>query len=181
MTVVLFWILFLQKDITILIILFDIDFTSILSIITDILICISIFSWFLSARAGKIPSFIRIITSGLVLFAFMDIFYYYIDYNDLYNPNTMVDFIYMLSLYSIAFGALWKTYKNSSVYELTIVTNTGSRTRWVYLLLYPFFVVLFSVFNVINVRLSIVDFILFAVPILLYRSSCKYVQFSIEK
>lgn len=181
MTVVLFWIVFLHKDVSILSMLFALDYTSILSIITDILICVSIFSWFLSVRKGKIPTFLRITSFGLVLFAFVDMYYYYIDYNGLYAPNTIVDFIYILSLLIIAFGALWKTYKNSSIYDLTIVTNVGSRKRWVYLLLYPFFAVLFSITNIVDIKLCIIDFVLFAMPILFYWGSCKYVQLSISK
>lgn len=181
MTVVSFWILFLNKDIRILKTLLASDFTSILSIITDILICICIFSWFLSIRSGKIPSFLRIIAFGLVFFAFVDMYYYYVDYTGAYAPNTLVDFAYMASLCTIALGALWKTCSGSSVLKLSVVTNMGERRRWAYLLLFPFCCVIFSVAGLINTPLSMLDYITFAVPILLYRASCEYVQFSIEK
>lgn len=181
LTVVLFWILFLHKDITILKILFASDYTSILSILTDILICISIFSFFLSVRSGKIPSFIRIISLGLIFFALIDMLYYYFDYNGLYFRNNIIDFMYIASLQVIALGALWKTYKKDSVYDLSVVTNTGGKMRWVYLLLYPFFAVLFTVTNIINVRFGILDLIAFTVPFFLYWSSCKYIQISLEK
>ncbi len=181
LSVLMFWILFLRKDVLILNELITSDFTSILSILSDILICICIFSWFLSVRSGKIPAFLRITSFGLVLFAFADLVYYYFEYNNLYDPNSMIDFVYMLSFYIIAVGALWKTYKSSSVLDLSVVTNTGGRTRWVFLPLFPLFAVLFSVTGIINVQLSVGDLIAFTVPIFFYWGACKYVQISIEK
>lgn len=181
LTVVIFWILFLHKDMSALKSLFVSEYTSVLSISTDILICISIFSWFLSVRSGKIPTFMRIISFGLVLFAFVDMIYYYIDYHGLYIPNTLIDFMYIFSLSIIAFGALWKTYKNTSVFDLTVVRNTGGRKRWAYLLLYPFFTAFLSVTGIVDVRLNIIDYLTYAILIFLYGCSCKYVRLSLEK
>ncbi len=181
MSTFLFWIIFLRKDISILKGLLVMDFTSILSIITDVLICISVFSWFLSVRSGKVPAFIRIISFGVVLFSLVDIYYYYIDYTDLYSPNSLVDFIYALSLYIIAFGALWKTYKYSSVFDISVVTNIGVRARWVYLLIYPCIYILASVSGIIDVPVNFEDLSTFAFSIFFYWGSCKYIQISIEK
>ena len=179
MTVVLFWILFLHKDSASLMTLLTSDFTSVLSLFTDILICISIFTWFLSIRGGKIPGFLRIISFGLVLFALSDMLYYYLDYNGLYFPSSMSDFMYTLSLVIIAYGGLWKTYKSSSVYDVTVVTNVGGKRRWLYLLLYPLVAVLFSLTGA--VQINVVDILTFALLIFMYWASCKYVQLSLEK
>lgn len=181
LTVVLFWIIFLNKNTTILNNLLVLDFTSILSIITDILICIGIFSWFISVRSGKIPAFIRIISFGLVLFALTDVTYYYMVLTDLYYPNSLIDYIYLFSLAVIAFGALWKTYKDSSVFELNVVTNIGKRIRWVYLLLYPLVMIIISYTGIVKVRLTIDDYASLFIPVLVYWALCKYVQVSIEK
>ena len=181
MTIVLFWIMFLQKDLSILKNILSTDFTSVFSILTDILICISIFSWFLSIRSGKIPAFMRIIAFGLVLFAFTDIFYYYIDFTGLYIPNRINDFIYITSLYIIAIGALNKTYYHSSIYNISVNTNTGGRLRWIYLVIYPLIAIFFSVTGLINIKLNTLDIITFAAPILAYWGSCEYVQISIKK
>lgn len=181
MTIFLFWILFLHKDMSILQAFLASDFTSILSLLTDILICISIFSWFLSVRSGKIPSFMRIISFGLVLFALVDIIYYYIDYNKLYVPNGLADFAYIATLYIISLGALWETYKSRSTFDLSAVANTGGRMRWIYLIFYPIFAFLFSETGLVDISLSTTDIIFFTVPIMLYWGFCKYVQVSIEK
>jgi hypothetical protein len=64
----MFWIVFLRKDVTVFHTLIESDFTSILSIAADVTICILIFTWFLSARGGIVPGFLRMIIFGMVLF-----------------------------------------------------------------------------------------------------------------
>jgi len=181
LSVLLFWIVFMQKDASVFYGLLASDFTSVVSILTDIFICITVFSWFLSAREGKIPAFLRIISFGLIMFAIVDMFYYYIDYNGLYTPNTLVDFAYVASFYIIVLGALWKTYKKSSLSDLSFTRNIGGHRHWFYLLLYPFFAIFFSVSGMIKVRMNYADYLYFGVPIFLYWVSCKYIWVSLEK
>jgi diguanylate cyclase (GGDEF)-like protein len=181
LTGALFWVLFLKKDLSVLRALLASDLTSLASILADIVICISIFSWFLSIRAGRIPGFIRVLSAGLLLFSFADLYYYYIAYNGLYLANSLVDVAYIASMNLLAFGALWKTYKDGSVFDLSVTLNTGSRMRWIYLILYPFFAVLFSVTGIVDIQMTLTDFVTFALPIFLYWGSCKYVQLSLEK
>lgn len=181
LTSLAFWIIFLQKDITILNALLALDYASVFCIISDLLICISIVSWFLSIRSGKIPPFLRIISVGLVLFAVTDLYYYYVEYNNIYFPNTLLDFTYMISLCIIAFGGWWKVYQNSTLYGFTALMNTGGKTRWLFLLIFPLvtFATVYS--GVTNTRLSMVDFFAFTVPIFFYWGTCKYIQVSLEK
>lgn len=181
LTIVLFWFLFLHGDVLALDQLIQSDFTSILSIITDIFICISIFSWFLSVRSGKIPGFLIIMSFGLLLFALVDVLYYYLEYNGLYQPSSISDFLYIFSMVVISFGALWKTRVNSSALDLSILTNTGLRKRWIFLLLYPLIALFFSWFKIIDVSFSLDVFLKFMIPIVLYWAFCKYVQLSLEK
>jgi diguanylate cyclase (GGDEF)-like protein len=107
--------------------------------------------------------------------------YYYIDYKHLYYSNSLIDFAYMLSLTTVSFGALWKNFKSSTIFDLSVVTNAGGRRRWVYLLLYPAIVLLVLWSGMTDVYIGTSDIIAFAVPIFLYWGSCKYVQISIEK
>jgi diguanylate cyclase len=179
-SIILFWILFLHKDINVLNSLMASDFTSVLSMITDIIIGISIISWFLSGRGGKIPGFLLMVSAGMLLFIVVDLLYYYLDFNSLYLSNSIIDFLYILSLYIIAFGALWKTYRNSTVRDF-YVKNTGGRRRWVYLLLFPAVMVIDVVTGFVPVRLSAGDFFAVGGPILFYWAACKYIQVSLEK
>jgi diguanylate cyclase (GGDEF)-like protein len=181
LTALTFWIIFVQKNTEILYALLALDYASVFCILSDLLICISLVSWFLSIRSGKVPSFLRIISFGLILFAITDLYYYYANYNDIYLPNTLIDFIYMTSLYIIAFGGWWKVYKKSTLYELAVIMNTGGKTRWLSLLIYPSvtFVIVYS--GISDLHLSVIDFFAFAIPIFFYWGTCKYIQVSIEK
>lgn len=181
LSIILFWILFLHKDINVLNSLLASDFTSILSIFTDIIIGVCIISWFLSVRKGKIPGFLRFISAGLFLFAVVDLLYYYLDYNGAYFPNSLNDLLYVLALDVVAFGALWKTYKSRFVFDLSVVVNIGGRRRWTYLLLFPAFMIIVVVTGLIPVRLDIGDFFAIGGPTLFYWAACKYVQVSLEK
>jgi diguanylate cyclase (GGDEF)-like protein len=117
----------------------------------------------------------------MVFFVFVDVFYYYLSFNNSYFPDTIIDFMYILSMFIITFGALWKEYKNILFLELSIVMNTGNKRRWIYLLIYPAVAVLFSLTGVVDVKLGFDDTILFVIPTLMYYLSCKYVQISLEK
>ena len=181
LSVVLFWILFMRKDINILKNLLASDPTSVFSIASDVLIGIGLLSLFLSIRGGKIPGFLHIISAGLFSFAVFDMLYYYLSYNGLYFPDGFSDFLYMFAFAVVAFGALWKTYKNSMVFDLSGVTNVGNRRRWVYLLLYPVVMILDVMTGFVRVELTVYDFFAVGLPIFFYWAACKYVQLALEK
>ena len=181
LSLTLFWLLFFHRDISSLIAFIRFDFTGVLSILTDILIDISIYSLLSSVRTGKIPVFIRMIVFGLLIFTYNDIIYYYMAFNGLYYPNSVIDIVYMFSLVCIAFGALWNVYRKSPISETSTLKNTGSQRKWGYLLIYPVFVTLFASLELVPVKLRISDYLQWTVTIFLYWASCKYVQISIEK
>ncbi len=180
MSLLFLWIVLLHKDVTILYALLNLDFTSLLSIITDAGIIIGFLSWFFSIRSGSVPVHLQIISLGLVLFALIDMLYYYFTFQGWYVPNSIIDLVYALSLYLLAAGALLKIYNPHSTAGLTIITNVGVRKRWFYLLLYPVLLVFLEISGLINVNLGISDIALFAFLILFYKSSCNYIQVSIE-
>lgn len=178
-TLVLFWVIYLNKDIIVIKTLMQLDFTSVFSIVTSMLISIFIISWFLSIRSGKIPLFMRIISSGVLLYAIVDLLFYYFDLNGLYKPYTLIDFSYVFSFYVIAFGAFWKTYWNRSTFITSTVMNFGRNNKWYYLLLYPLGTILIKVFNT-NIKLDLRDIITYFILVFLYWAFCRYVQLAIE-
>lgn len=181
MSLLFLWIVLLHKDVAILHAMLNLDFTSLLSIITDVGIIIGFLTWFISIRSGNVPVHILIISFALVLFALIDMLYYYVSFKGWYVPNSMIDFIYALSLYLLAAGALLKIYKHPSTSGLAIITNVGStRKRWLYLLLYPVLVIFLETSGVIEIDLSLSDIALYAFLILFYKSSCDNIQVSIE-
>ena len=181
LSIVLFWILFMQKDLTVLDRLMASDPTSILSLVSDVLIGIGLLSFFLSIRNGRIPGFLYIISAGIFSFAVFDMLYYFFSYNELYFPNSITDFLYVLALAVIAFGALWKLYKKNTLSDLSYMTNVGIRSRWIYLLVFPAVAIIDVATGFVNVHLTVADFLFLGVPILLYWAACKYVQLALEK
>lgn len=181
MTLLFFWIVFLDKNVSTLIVLLQMDFTSLLSILTDVAILIGVLSWYLSIRSGKIPVSIRIMSIGSALFALTDIFYYYVDFKGYYLPNSPVDFAYSLSLYLLAIGAWWRVCQAPGEYDLTANTNAGSYKKWFYLLLYPLTLLIADATGWVKIVLMPTDLILYAALIFFYWIACRYIQFSIER
>jgi len=181
LSVGLFMMLFFNKDIATLNRFFQADFTGVLSILTDIVIDIGIYAGLLSVRSGKMPVFMRIMAGGLLLFTYVDILYYYLDFHGLYAPNNLIDFAYVLSLAIIAFGALWKTFRDQKTFQFGVMENTGSRRRWIFLLLYPALTIFVSLFDAVQLKLTFTDFLIWFILIFFYWASCKYIQMSIER
>jgi diguanylate cyclase (GGDEF)-like protein len=180
MLMVFIWIVYLNKDASIFRTMMQTDFTSLFSIISDIIILTSVLLWVLSIRTGKIPYYIIIMACGVALFAFADMLYYYIDFRGLYFPNSPIDFAYALSMYVIAFGALLKTYKSSAEFDEKSFSNVGLKSRWGYLLSLPLLTALLYVSGVVHIDLNFEDMATFAILIFLYVALSKYVQLSIE-
>jgi diguanylate cyclase (GGDEF)-like protein len=180
MFMVFIWIVYFNKDTFIFQTMLQSDFTSLFSIICDIIIFISVSLWFLSVRSRNIPIYIIIMACGAVLFAFTDMLYYFIDFRGLYIPNSYIDFAYALSLYVIAFGALLKTYLSITALDVKSFTNVGLKSRWRFLLVFPLLTALLDVTNAIEEEFNALDMVTFAILIFLYIAFSKYVQLSIE-
>ena len=181
MFMVFIWIVYMNKDTGIIGVMLELDFTSLFSLICDVVIIISVFLWFLSIRTGRVPGYIRIIACGTVLFALIDMLYYYIDFKGLYMPNSFIDFCYIFSMYIMAFGALWRVYKGNETFDLKSINNVGIKSRWGYLASFPIVTLLLDVAGVGDIDFNMVDFLTYAILIFLYITFTKYVQLSIEK
>lgn len=177
----LIWILFLRKDASILKVLLVEDFTSVFSLGVDILVLISVTAWSMSVRTSRVPTYIRIITLGLILFAGADLFYYYLVYRGLYVHNSVEDFAYLLALAVVAFGGLWKIGVDRREWQPPAVSITSVRDRWFFLLLYPFVCIFASVFGLSASGISAGDVFWFAGLIALYLGASQYVQVSLER
>jgi hypothetical protein len=81
------------------------------TIITDLLFVIIILTRFLSNRKEKIPRYIGIMLSGVFMYGLIDIYYFYLEINEAYIPNSLIDSVYMFTFQVIAFGALWNMFK----------------------------------------------------------------------
>jgi diguanylate cyclase (GGDEF)-like protein len=105
-SLMLVWNIFFDKSTVMLDRIIADEFSSILSIVLDVIIFVGIAIWYISVRRGKVPTYIKIIAVAIVMFVITDIYYYYVYFKDLYIANTLVDAFYMTSLLLIAVGAL---------------------------------------------------------------------------
>jgi diguanylate cyclase len=174
------WIVYLHKDTSMLKAMLETDYTSIFSLLCDVFIVMGIVSWRLSIRSGTTPLFVKIASSALVMFAVVDMTYFHAIINDSYFPDSTTDFLYILSLQLLAFGALWEKYKEPAAYNFSHVSNRGFKRNWLYMLAFPLTAAALEMFGVSLVHVEIFDLCLFAVVILLYGTLCNYVQLSLE-
>ncbi|KHD37607.1 histidine kinase [Clostridium acetobutylicum] len=107
-------------------------------IITDLLIINCILSGLFSVRKGKLTKGVYITILGTAIYAVVDLVYVYEYFYNLYVTNSVIDFMYAMSLLIIAFGGLTVLkYSNfewaGEFYSKT--KNIGSAKKGLYLLL----------------------------------------------
>jgi diguanylate cyclase (GGDEF)-like protein len=176
LTLLLVWIVFFDKNVFSLENFVEGGVIASVSIFADVMILMGGIVWFVSVRSGKMPRFIKIIFSGLNLYAVSDMLYFYIDFKGIYIPNSLIDFFYMLALMLVAAGALHQVWGHQSIADLAVLGNAGIRARWKYLLalcLYPLISIAVEGFR-------LADFVIFGLLIVVYWGSSKYIQVSIE-
>jgi len=172
------YIVYFHKSFSLLGALLEKDYTTIPCILCDILVLICILSWALSIRSGALPISLVIMALGTGMFVLNDLLYYYVYFKFLYIPNSATDFIYILSFFLIAVGAMQKLCFGPRTFDFTVITNKGHKKNWIYLTIFPLSAIVLK--NLSNLPLSIEDIFLFAFVIFLYAAACKYVQLSIE-
>lgn len=172
--ILMLWILFFNKDSSFLELISKQGILSALIIIVDIMALLGIFIWYFSIRQGKLPSPTRIVGTGLLLYFITDLYYYYLYYNNLYIPNSVIDAVYMASLLIIAIGISGEIFfKNISLDHVGNYTNIGFKHNSFLILFAPVTVVLFKGF-IIN------DLLLFLLILLIHIIFSSYVQVSIK-
>ena len=166
------WIFFLNQRIENLIEL-QTDYLSHLAIILDIIIIIWIVIWYMSYRNGKLPGTLCFIASGALVFSITDLVYFYQFFFKEYDPNTLIDSIYVVSFGLIAIAGYLRS--SSGYYELSSeVFNVGRKRKGYYLLLVPLIVVIFKGFIVIQLFQMVL-------VILFYTMLSNYIQNNIKK
>lgn len=173
MTLLFVWIVFFNKDMTAVETFLQNGFIPVFSIIIDILLIMNILLWFLSIRSGKVPFSIRILSLGLFLYAAVDLYYFYLDFKEMYISNSLIDFAYIISLQLLAFGSLWRMKNDLVSFNLSMLNNAGKRMRWYFLVLFPFLSTVISGFSVLNI-------LIYAFLIFIFQIFSNYVQLSIE-
>ncbi len=136
----LFWIIYFHKNINLYQILANDEIINLVNINLDIIMMVSICIWYISVRKGKIPVHLKVIASGSLMYSLIDLRYYYIYFNDLYNPNSTIDIIYLGSFILIGIGAFLEfTYRNSTTgnTDIELACNVGFAKKHLLLLICP--------------------------------------------
>lgn len=169
------WILFFNRSNEIFSILTVDGLYSVVSIIIDILVFTGIIIWYLSIQVGKIPLFERLISLSIFGFALTDLYYYYITYNDIYVPNSLIDTIYLGSLLIIAAGALMPLrFELKDIFTTPALTsNIGTHAKGFLILLFPMLAFLVRGF-------VLAEFLIFIALTVIYVALSSYIQNSIK-
>jgi diguanylate cyclase (GGDEF)-like protein len=179
LTAVLVWIVVFKKDNHLLYVMLSSDYTSVFSVVSDVLIFVSVLTLLLTVRSGKYSAYIYLLAAGILLFPVIDAAYYYLFFNDLYIPNTIIDFMYMLTLNLIALACLWMTNKADQIKTWTAISNVGTRKTWLCLLMFPLITSVLAVLKVVD-DYSVKDISTFILIILIYIAFNKYIQLNME-
>lgn len=175
-----FWLLLFDQSSKLLQDWMNSDFTSILSVTTDIAILIFMLTWKIAIRNGKAPYYFRLFAFSAVLFSLTDLFYYIFESKGLYFPNSVVDIVYAITLTLFAIAALVWVDSGAKETELGQITNVGRRRTTLYLLGFPLLILLLHLLNLIRVSPTLADYGICGAILLIHWSISKYIQLAIE-
>lgn len=145
----LIWVLFFNRSSAMFYIINKDGAMSETSIILDFIIIACIALWFLSVRAGRTPLFAILVFIGISVYGFVDLYYYYMYFNDAYIPNYIIDGIYMLSFILTGVGAVFgNNSSHSETYTMEMRTNEGVAHNAGILLLCPSLIIMFRGFDI---------------------------------
>jgi diguanylate cyclase (GGDEF)-like protein len=127
----------------------------------DILNIVAIAIFYFHLRKGKIPKYILITIIGITIFSIADLYYYQLDLNNSYIPNSIIDSVAMSSFILIAIGVILKKHTtNTESIEIVFPSITvGSNKSRLLLYIFPIFLMLIEGINIIQL-INLLVFIL---------------------
>jgi diguanylate cyclase (GGDEF)-like protein len=168
----LVWIAFLNEDVKNIMMIRS-DWVSTVAIVTDIIMVIAITIWFVSIRYGKMPLYLWLISVGVLFYSITDLVYYWQYFFSIYEPNTIMDFIYVADFYLIALAAVIYLDRKDTPSEIKIY-NIGRKGKGYGLFLAPVLFIILKGFDVIYV-------LHFVMVILLYIMLSSYIKRNLYK
>jgi len=141
--------------------------------IADLMIIIEIVIWFLSIRNGKLQLYIRFVSAGVLLYALIDLIYYFGKYNYINVNDSYLDILYIFSFGIIGVGGLLREGMKETNIELPS-DNIGRKGNSILLLTAPLLFIIFKGFKV--------EYLLASVSIIMiYSMIAYYIQNNIYK
>lgn len=163
-SLLLIWVMFFNKSIIMVLIISKDGIVSSASIIIDLMIIAAIAVWHLSTRIERTPIFACILFSGILLFTFNDIYYYYLYFNNDYIPGYMNDAFYIASFIIAALGAAWETcHRESRIYIIKAKNRNsiGAKHSGMVLLLCPSLIYIFKGQDIIDLTIALLIIIIY--------------------
>jgi diguanylate cyclase (GGDEF)-like protein len=175
-SILLIWILYLNKSSDMIDKIIKDGWISGISILFDILILVGIFIWFISVRQGGLPKSVRISATGILIYALVDLIYYYIYFYNVYVPNSLIDSVYMGAILCIAVGSMFAR-ESKQVVSMNVnqVGYKNIKIRYKGLL---FFIAPILIF--IDEGFVLIDLLIFLIPVVVHQTLSVYIQGSVQ-
>ena len=154
---ILIWVFFLNKDMQ-NILLLQSDLVSGLSVLLDFVILIWTFIWYFSIRKGKIPHYMLYAPVGAIVFAVMDLIYYYQYFYTKYDPNSLLDGGYVLGFALLGYSGYLKARTN--IEHAPEFENRGGRNKGLLLIIAPLLLVILKGFQIDYLFMMVVTILL---------------------
>ncbi|WP_242954437.1 putative bifunctional diguanylate cyclase/phosphodiesterase [Clostridium oryzae] len=149
------------------------NLNSSLSISCDILILIWTFIVFLSNRKTEMHLSIAFTLLGQASFAGIDIFCYYQEFYNKYNPNSLTDGVYVTAFVLIAIGAILKMRANRSR-NIAGISSNGRNRKGIVLICAPILII-------VSKGIQVHDLFITSFIIIVYYIFSTYIQNNIYK
>ncbi|MGE5627892.1 MAG: putative bifunctional diguanylate cyclase/phosphodiesterase [Solirubrobacterales bacterium] len=145
------WIVFFDRSIELLRYFNKIGWIYGVSFCTDILVFICLAIWYFSIISRKITMPLKIISYSILIFIIADFSWLYLEFKDIYIPNSIVDGLYMIGIIGFALAMETKVRSKKNLYMPDMeCSNLGSSKRSLLLLIPPIIVVLIKGFDTIE-------------------------------
>ncbi len=120
------WILLYNRSQTIMDVLLQDGPFSVVSILADFIIVLSVAVWFLSVKSGRVPIFVIMAMVTVTAFSLTDLMYWQVSYMGGYYPGSMLDVAAIVSLLAGAVGGVLRMCREAE--KLIPAGDLGTRT-----------------------------------------------------
>lgn len=148
-TIILLWVVYFNSSFEIVKMISQQHIVDNIMFVLDIAALIGILVTAFSIRQGKVSLYTKLVIYGVFVFILGDLHYLYQTFYDLYNPNSMTDFTYMVGFLLIAMGSITKNYwEHLKIRETFSYINVGLQHRRLTIFIFPVIALLFRNFDV---------------------------------
>jgi diguanylate cyclase (GGDEF)-like protein len=164
---IVIWVIFLHEQINVDFILSDGIMVGL--ILLDIIGFIWISLWFFSIGQKVVPTYLRIVLLGIVVFIFSDLVFYYQYYNAIYIANSFLDGAYVFSFVIIMLGAAFKNSKEATIVDYIDIhveeysDINGIKIKGIFLLFGSFILIIYQGFVIEYIMFLLLIVLLFSV------------------